>query len=436
MEDLVGVDVADAGDHVLVEQQRLEPGPPAGEQRAAASIGVEAVGERVDARGGPARAARRRRGRGRTRRPRRTCAGRRTTAPRRARRTAPARRGCAAGAARPPAASSSWPVMRRCTISVSPVSSGQQQVLAAPVGGEDVAPVSPSIDLLRRRPPHRALATDLDAARCVRPTTRCGEPAADGLDLRQLRHGSVAGDGRRRRASAHAGGSAAACSAAFFERPVPSPSTAPSTTTEAKNRLAWSGPSARRDVLRRRRPPSPAASSCRRDLWSRWSRWAAVVGEPRADQPLDDVVGRRPGRRRRTPRRTRPRARRTGSTASPGRRRRPRPGRAGGTRRGPSSSATSASAERVDDALAHAGQRALGQVGEAAEREVGDDPAEHGVAEELEALVAERARVLGAPRAVGHRARPAARGRRTRSRCASASSASSVRRPPGSVSWT
>ena len=209
-------------------------------------------------RGGPARAARRRRGRGRTRRPRRTCADRRTTAPRPASRREPAsaRRGCAAGAARPPAASSSWPVIRRCTITVSPVSSGSSRYLPRRLGGEDRRPVSPSItawaDVRRtvRSPP------DLD------PLDRAGRRRA-----RRARAGrSRPRAARARPAGRSAGvpttggasrrGGRGACSAAFFERPVPSPSTSPSTTTAAKNRLAWSGPSAGATYSGGRRRPS------------------------------------------------------------------------------------------------------------------------------------------------------------------------------------
>ena len=65
--------------------------------------------------------------------------------------------------------------------------------------------------------------------------------------------------------------------------------------------------------------------------------------------------------------------------------------------------------EGVDDPLAHAGERSLGQLAEAPVGQVGDDPAEDGVAEELEPLVADGAGVLGAPRAVGHRASEQAR---------------------------
>ena len=55
----------------------------------------------------------------------------------------------------------------------------------------------------------------------------------------------------------------------------------------------------------------------------------------------------------------------------------------------------------VHDRLAQVGELPLGQLLVAAVDEVGDDPAEHGVAQELEPLVGRVAGVLRAPRAVG-----------------------------------
>ena len=261
VEDLVGVDVADAGDHRLVEQQRLEPASAA---RRAAPAGWSRRGRRRAGRGrvGPARAARRRRGRGRTRRPRRTCGGRRTTAPRRVRRTSASddvgvRRAGGPGGRQQQLAGHPQVDHHR----VAGVERAQQ-VLAAPPGVEDRRPGQAVDDLLGRRAPHRALAADLD--RLDRPADDPrGEPPPDGLDLRQLRHRR-----RGRRRAGRTAAAAAACSAAFFERPVPSPTTSPSTTTEAKNRLAWSGPSARVTYsggpgpVAGRRPP--AAATCGR----------------------------------------------------------------------------------------------------------------------------------------------------------------------------
>ena len=58
--------------------------------------------------------------------------------------------------------------------------------------------------------------------------------------------------------------------------------------------------------------------------------------------------------------------------------------------------------DRVDHALAQVGQLALGHV-VAVVHHVGDRPAEHGVAEELQPLVADRTGGLGTPRTMGER---------------------------------
>ena len=58
--------------------------------------------------------------------------------------------------------------------------------------------------------------------------------------------------------------------------------------------------------------------------------------------------------------------------------------------------------DRIDHALAQVGQLALGHV-VAVVHHVGDRPAEHGIAEELEPLVADRAGSLGTPRPMGER---------------------------------
>ena len=59
---------------------------------------------------------------------------------------------------------------------------------------------------------------------------------------------------------------------------------------------------------------------------------------------------------------------------------------------------------RVHHALAKVGELALGKVEVPTEGDVGDRPPEHGVAEELEALVALGFTRLGAPTAMGERA--------------------------------
>ena len=58
--------------------------------------------------------------------------------------------------------------------------------------------------------------------------------------------------------------------------------------------------------------------------------------------------------------------------------------------------------DRIDHALAQVGQLALGHV-VAVVHHVGDRPTEHGIAEELEPLVADGAGSLGTPRPMGER---------------------------------
>ena len=110
----------------------------------------------------------------------------------------------------------------------------------------------------------------------------------------------------------------------------------------------------------------------------------------------------RPPRRRR---RARPRGRRPGSTASPARPTAPRPCPAAGSRRGSSSSATSARVTAFTTALRTSASSPSLSVGVGVEDVVGDDQAQHRVAEELEPLVGVVAGVLGAPRPVDERRR-------------------------------
>ena len=59
--------------------------------------------------------------------------------------------------------------------------------------------------------------------------------------------------------------------------------------------------------------------------------------------------------------------------------------------------------QRVDHALAKVGELALGRVPESSVGHVGDRPTQHGIAEELQALVALRTRMFGDPRTVVQR---------------------------------
>ena len=252
VEDLVGVDVADAGDHVLVEEQRLHPHVA----RARSVRGGRRPSVRRRAgrrRGAPPRAARCRRGRGRTRRPRRTSADRRTTAPGRrgpatGRGRATSRRACAVAVPDPAPASSSCPLMRRWIITVSPVSSGLSRYFPRRPASVIVAPVRPS--MTARRDVRRTVRSRPTSTWSIRrPTTNRSSPRRtvstsgnSGIGIAQ----GVAFGGSSicfADARAWAATAAAACSAVRFDRPCPVPSTVPSTITLAKNRLSWSGPS-------------------------------------------------------------------------------------------------------------------------------------------------------------------------------------------------
>ena len=188
VQDLVGVDVADAGDHVLVEQQRLEPGAAAGEQR------LQRDRRRGRRRSGsmPSFAS--------SGSSTSTWSGSNTTTSPNVRGSTNhsssagvagqrhARRGCAAGrvgAGRAPAAAGrscagAPSACRRCR-------AGSSRYLPRRSAARTVAPVSPSIDLLLRRPPHRPLAADLDV-----------------LDARARRRGRRARAGRSRPRGAQA----------------------------------------------------------------------------------------------------------------------------------------------------------------------------------------------------------------------------------------
>ena len=104
----------------------------------------------------------------------------------------------------------------------------QQQVLAAPLCCQHLGARETVDHLLRRRAAHAAQPAYFDV-RDRSPYDVLRKAAPDGLDLGQLRHQLV---------KARQAASAAACSAAFFERPTPSPSAAPLTTTVAKKCFA------------------------------------------------------------------------------------------------------------------------------------------------------------------------------------------------------
>ena len=230
-----------------------------------------------------------------------------------------------------------------------------------------------------RGAPHGALAADLDRFDCVADDVAV-EAAADGLDLGSSGIGSPS---RTRRARPRARGAPAR---PLLRPASPSPTTSPSTSDRGEEALGvvralvadvvdGAGASAG--------APAPAARSC-----SRAGRALAGVVEALAEQPLDQRRTRppRPPSRYTAPITASIASARIDGFSRPPAASSPLPSR----RRGPrsSSAATSASAVGVHDALAQLGQLALGHVRVGAEDVVGDDQAEHGVAEELEPLVA------------------------------------------------
>jgi hypothetical protein len=111
-----------------------------------------------------------------------------------------------------------------------------QEILATAVGSLDPGTRQPMDHSLGRCTTDCALATDLDA---VDSTTddETFQPPSHRLDLWQLRHtrffGGLQVSVRWMNAAV-----AAACSAAFFDRPSPSPTISLATSTRAKNRLS------------------------------------------------------------------------------------------------------------------------------------------------------------------------------------------------------
>ena len=246
--------------------------------------------------------------------------------------------------------------------------------------------------------------------------------ASDGLDFGQLRHGRLLPSVMRgvvgapssdalglsgpalglvaaRDCQASPGGGLLGLLLRLAARP--GPVRRPPMRTTAEKRRSWSGPVARHLVAghlaelagrapgagscgrpaRARRRPRPRRSASRGST-SRAGGVQPAVEVDRADDGLEGV-----GQDRR---------------ACRARRWRPRPCPGAGTGPSSSSAATSASAAALTTAARTLASSPSGMAAVDLEEVVGDDQAEHGVAEELEALVGRRAGVLRAPRAVGH----------------------------------
>ncbi len=187
VQDLVAVDVADPGDHMLVEQQRLQLPCPGAEDAGELGNG-QSIGDRVDPERGEF---------GQLdldmmqdRRPpsRRTCADRRTTAPAPVRRRGAGRHECDRVEGSRPSLTSTRPLIRRWIIRVSPVSSEHMMYLPRRPIDVMVAPVRPSTSASTGRAANRSFPTDLDAVDTTTDDER-DHSSPNGLDLRQLRHG-------------------------------------------------------------------------------------------------------------------------------------------------------------------------------------------------------------------------------------------------------
>ena len=341
------------------------------------------------------------------------------------------RRGCAAAGradAAPAAAGRSSAgapsACRRCR-------AGSSRYLPRRPAATIVAPVSPSTTCwadVRRTDRSRPISTRLD---------RAGRRRASARPRRTVSTSGSSGIGGSRgarvaaasRAAAHAA-AAAACSAAFFDRPVALAEHVAADEHRGEEALGVVGPLGAGDVLGRAGAVA-GGQLLQARLVVEVVEVGGGLGQAGPDQALDRRRRRRPARRRRTPRRAPPRGRRTGSTASPGRRRRPRRARAAGTTPRSSSSATSARASALTTPLRTPVSAPSGRSAKRRKaRSATTQPRTASPRNSSRSLLIVPG-VLGAPRAVGHRPRRAAPGRRTRSR-SGALSASSVRRPPGS----
>ena len=252
----------------------------------------EPVGDRVDAEAGQLGELDGDVRRGRTRRPRRTCAGRRTTAP-----GSPSSRcsttwvcGGRGGAAVGDQQLAAHPqVDHQLVAGVE----REQEVLPAPVGGGDRR-AGQAVDRLPARDVRRTVRSRPTSTAFDAPADdEAVEAAPDRLDLGQLGHRSIETGVRRRRAGRTP--RTRPCSAGFFERPSPSPTMRPSTHDRGEEALGVVGPLGAHDVDGRAEAVAVRASSCSARLVV---EPVEAIGRRRrgagANEALDQVVrGRR-----------------------------------------------------------------------------------------------------------------------------------------------
>ena len=141
------------------------------------------------------------------------------------------------GRSAPAAATSTCPLMRRWIITSSPESSGSSRYLPRRLAARIVVSVIPWMTAsgdVRRTVRWRPTSTPL----MRRPTANRSSPR------RTVSTSGSSGIGQSP-VSLEKAALAAACSAAFLERPSPTPSNCRLTSTLTWNRLSWSGPVAR-----------------------------------------------------------------------------------------------------------------------------------------------------------------------------------------------
>ncbi len=215
---------------------------------------------------------------------------------------------------------------------------------------------------------------------------------------------AIGGDGRRSRGaspyqaaggctpSAASASAAASCSAAFFVEPLPIPSCSPSISAAQTNRRSCGGPSTSSTSYWTARPVRASASwssvfesTCPVLAYSIRSSNASTIAGATDVVAVLEVHG----RDRRLEQRREHVAAQRDAVRAPGRARPARARRA--RRRGRASRATAGAALPRDDVRADLREPPLGRLGEPVVERPRDGELEHGVPEELEALVGGRA---------------------------------------------
>ena len=187
MKDLVAVDVADSGDHVLIEEQRLQLTRSVTEDEAELS-NRQSIGDRIDAHLGQlGDLDSRTRIRSNTTISPKVPRIDEPQLPRVDHRRGVARRGCGSATGAPSTLTSTRPLMRRWIINESPVSSEHTMYLPRRPIEVMVAPVSPSISAWQAEHARQPLAANFYPVDPT-PDHERQHPAAHRLDLGKLGH--------------------------------------------------------------------------------------------------------------------------------------------------------------------------------------------------------------------------------------------------------